>query len=271
MSSRQSERIRDRLSDWFATRRRKMELATNEVHVWRGRLTSSFQTRQELRDLLSPDEFEHASRFNFDLHREQYTIGRGLLRIILSMYTDVPPDRIAFEYTQYGKPFLRDALVQFNVSHSHGLALYALAKEKRLGVDVEWMRPMRDQEAIARQFFSQAEYKDWLSLDPSIRNVGFFNCWTRKEAYLKAVGSGLYTPLDSFEVSLKPDTAAVLNSIDGRSLPASQWSLFHLNPGQDFVGALAIYGNQWDLRHVCWSEASSLVHSLDADLGILLS
>ena len=239
--------------------------------MWRGRLASSSDTRHRLLELLSSDELQRARGYKFDLHRDQYILARGLLRVILSIYTDGPADQLAFAYTQYGKPFLANCGIHFNVSHSDELALYAIAHEQRLGVDIERMRPVRDQEALAKQFFSRAEYKDWLALHPFSRTEGFFNCWTRKEAYLKAIGNGLSARLDTFDVSLTPRAVAAINAIDGQSRPASKWSLFHLNPEHDYVGAIAVYGRKWQLRHMLWSEDLSSQHSVHPDIGLLLA
>jgi len=195
-----------------------------------------------------------ARRFVFEQHRRHFIVGRGLLRLILSHYLEIEPGRLEFEYGPQGKPELAGAAasseLNFNLSHSGGLALYAVTYNRQIGVDIEAIRQLEDMEAIAYRFFSAAEYTALMALAPEERPVGFFNCWTRKEAYIKAVGDGLMYPLEKFDVSLQPGQAAKLLRVQNDPAAVSRWSLQHLEPAPGYVGALAVAGSVGQLN--CW-------------------
>ena len=229
-------------------------LGKDEVHVWRAALDAKASDVQRLQQVLSEDEQARAGRFYFQKDREHFIIARGLLRAILGRYLKLDPSQLQFRYTPHGKPFLdietdRDEL-RFNVSHSHGIALYAITLKKELGVDVEWIRPDFANEQIAEHFFSHREVAALRALPASKQTEAFFNCWTRKEAYIKARGEGLSLPLDQFNVSLSPGEPARLLSTDGDPQEALRWSLQSLFPGSGYVAALAVAGHGWRLK--CW-------------------
>jgi len=233
-------------------------LGDNEVHVWRASLElPSFQVRRLQRNL-SEEELERAERFHFQRHRSHFIAARGLLRVILGRYLKTEPRRLRFQYGPKGKPELagdtsRRAL-RFNVSHSHGLALYAVTHDREIGIDVERIRPDVASEKIAERFFSPREAATLRELPAEVRQQAFYTCWTRKEAYLKAIGEGITLRLDQFEVSVTPGEPATLLSIHGDPKEASYWSLKKLDPGPGFVGALAVKGHGWDLRCWHWEE-----------------
>lgn len=166
--------------------------------------------------VLSADERERAARFHFLKDREHFIAARGLLRLLLSRYLDLPPQQLSFSYSPYGKPALageRDCTsLRFNVSHSHGVALYAFTLEREVGVDVEYIRQDVVGESIAEHFFSAQEVTSLRALPAGVQPQAFFNCWTRKEAFIKARGEGLSFPLDQFDVSLVPGEATALIS-----------------------------------------------------------
>lgn len=220
-------------------------LADHEIHLWSSSVLQPDSVKEKLYLTLSPDECEKAARFRFDEHRNAYIVARGLLRSILSYYVGIEPEKLQFTYGARGKPTLADIPIYFNASHSKDMAVYAIAKEPKLGVDVEYLRPMPDLEMIAKQFFSAAEYDDLLTLEVGQRCEGFFNCWTRKEAYIKASGDGLYAPLDQFRVTLKPGHAPGFVTIQGEENLAAEWSLFDWKPAEQYVGAVAVYGKSW--------------------------
>lgn len=232
----------------------RLTLPDREVHISYAQLHAPPAVTQSLFEVLSSDERERAARFHFDEHREAFIISHGMLRSILALYTGAQPQELVFAYGSKGKPALPDSPVHFNMSHAKGLALYAVAREPLMGVDVESVRPMTDGESIASRFFSAAECADLFALDPRDRSSGFLNCWTRKEAYVKAIGDGLNAPLDGFQVSLKPGQPAAFLSINGDRERASEWSLFDLRPAEGYVGALAIYGRDWRLRHCAYTS-----------------
>ena len=184
-------------------------LPDNVVHVWKATLNPPAWQIPALRNTLSPDELSRAERFRFEKHRLHYIVGRGILRTILGNYLHTAPNQLDFDYTQYGKPFLGNNFqehgLKFNLAHSGTMALYGFVNGRELGIDIEQMRPNVDHAEIARRFFSSGEIATLNTLPPTDQRQGFFDCWTRKEAYIKAHGQGLSLPLDSFDVSPMSD------------------------------------------------------------------
>jgi 4'-phosphopantetheinyl transferase len=215
----------------------------SEVHLWWSALNASEPVNDALATaMLSSDERERAARFHFAHDQHRFILAHGMLRRVLAMYVDRRPQEIRFDYGAHGKPRLADSDVTFNLAHSHDIVVCAIARGRQVGVDVEHIEPMRDWEQIAAKTFSRAEQEALFALEPDQQLVGFFNCWTRKEAYVKARGDGLAIPLDSFDVSLKPGEPAVLL---GNRLDASQvgrWALASIEPVKDYVGAIAVQG-----------------------------
>jgi len=233
-------------------------LGDNEVHVWRASLELPSPQVERLQRNLSKEELERANRFHFQRHRSHFIVARGLLRTILSRYLKTEPGRLRFQYGPKGKPELSGKTGQrplhFNVSHSHGLALYAVTHDRKIGVDVEHIRPDVAGEKIAERFFSPREAATLRELPAGVQQEAFYTCWTRKEAYLKAIGEGITLRLDQFEVSVIPGELAVLLSINGDPKKASYWSLKGLDPGPGYMGALAVKGHGWHLRCWQWEE-----------------
>ncbi len=230
-------------------------LGAGNVHVWSASLDQPAARVARLARLLSVDERARAARFHFERDRTRFTVGRGLLRVILGRYLAVDPARLTFRYGSRGKPSLDGTLsgydLRFNLAHSQGMALYALAACREIGVDVECIRPVLDAEQIAERFFSAREAAAFRALPPGLRSEAFFSCWTRKEAYLKATGDGLARPLDTFDVSLLPGEPARLQRVAGDRVEASRWSLEALAPAVSCVGALAVEGRFG--RLACWA------------------
>jgi 4'-phosphopantetheinyl transferase len=232
-------------------------LREREVHVWRVPLDRSEAEIHQARGILSTDETLRADRFYFQRDRNAFIAARGALRHLLGRYLGRSPVELAFDYGAYGKPNLRQnsigLSVEFNVSHSHGLALIAFSMGRRLGVDVEFLRPEIASEEIAERFFSPQEVVELRSLPPAMRTEGFFLCWTRKEAYVKAIGDGLQIPLKSFHVSLTPSEPERLESAD-----SERWKLRSLCPDPAFVGAVVAEGKDWDLHCWDWMQESKV-------------
>lgn len=184
-------------------------IASGDVHIWRYRLELLAERVVEAESLLSADELARADRFHFPIHRHRYVAGRSKLRKLLGSYLQVAPASVRFAYSEFGKPVINQAqnsgAINFNVSHSEDICVVAVSHVQPLGIDVERIRSDFGGEEVARANFASAEVRELLSLPPDIRPQGFFNCWTRKEAYVKALGAGLQIPLDSFEVSLRPE------------------------------------------------------------------
>ena len=220
--------------------------APGEIHVWSVRLDPPPERVEQLTRLLSADERARADRFRFDRHRRQYTVGRGALRTLLAAYLGTRPERIPFQYGPRGKPFLAAPLaaggLQFNLSNSDELALVGFVHGVEIGVDVEFLKPMPDLMEIAERFFSVPEREVLRALPQEVRKEAFFNCWTRKEAYLKAVGEGLAAPLDSFDVTLAPGEPPRMLALEGDTARAERWTFRHFHPADEYIAALAIAG-----------------------------
>ncbi len=232
---------------------RRLDLGGGEIHVWRARLDCDESLLRRFEATLSSDEKSRAERFHFSRDRSGYIAGRGILRELLARYVNRSPAELEFDYGSKGKPFLpqENAMrsVEFNVSHSQGLALLAFAAGRNLGVDVEFVRPDVAATEIAERYLSSEEAAELRALPPARRAEGFFLCWTRKEAYIKARGEGLQIPLDSFHVSLTPGGPELLKSPD-----SSRWNLRSLSPIPRYVGALVAEGSDWQL--CCWDWKS---------------
>jgi 4'-phosphopantetheinyl transferase len=235
----------------------RLDLAPDEIHVWRAELDRPEAAVERMARTLSPDEQERAKRFVLERVRTRFVAGRGLLRAILGRYLGREPHRLRFTYRERGKPALAPAEstdLSFNVSHSGGVALFAVARGREVGVDVEQLRPMPRAERIAERFFSVPERRALAAL-PAARLVeGFFTCWTRKEAYIKARGDGLGHPLDQFAVTIAPDEPARLSAVGhGDASEIARWSLEGLPPGPGYVAALSAGGRGWRVTSRDWT------------------
>jgi len=233
-------------------------LSKDEVHLWRASLNQPTSLVQQLAQTLSVNEQVRADRFCFEKDRWHFIVSRGLLRTILSRYLGMEPSQLQFYYGAHNKPALAatssSSTLQFNLSHSHELALYAVTCDREIGIDLEHIRPISNTEQIAQRFFSDREYAVLCTLPQSQKQAAFFNCWTRKEAYIKATGRGLSLPLNQFEVSLTPGEPAALLGTLGEPQEASRWSLRELTPDPEYVAALAVEGNGWQLQCFQWSS-----------------
>ncbi len=231
-------------------------LSHDTVHVWIAELDRSEWQGEPLIGTLSDDERERAERFVFERDRKRFAAGRAILRSILAHYLNSEPERVRFCYGPRGKPALAPASVgsglEFNLAHSNGLALYAVTLRRRIGVDVEFSRVLADAEQIARRFFSLREYEMLLALPAAERPHAFLGCWTRKEAFIKALGTGLSQALDQFTVTVTPGEPAELLSVHGDPQASSQWTLSDLSPGPGFVAALCVEGRGCQLTCRPW-------------------
>jgi 4'-phosphopantetheinyl transferase len=216
------------------------QLKADAVHVWQARLDVPPERLAEYEALLAEDEQARAARFRFARDKEQYIAGRGMLRVLLGRYLGRSPETLKFSYSDFDKPFLSGYELQFNLAHSGGLVLYAFCREEAVGVDVEVERELADALQISERFFSPAERTVLKSLPQEQRIPAFFRCWSRKEAFIKAVGEGLSYPLDAFDVTLAPDEPARLLSIRGSAGEARQWTLWSLDLPQHYHGALVV-------------------------------
>ncbi len=246
------------LDGTWSPRPAALALSSNDIHVWRASLDQQPSRFNLLAQTLSADEKIRAERFYFEQDRKRFIVGRGLLRNILGRYLGIEPGQLRFCYGPGGKPALAethsDSTLRFNLSHSQGLALYAISRVREIGIDLEHIRPICEAEQIAERFFSDREKAVFRALPSSQKQAAFFNCWTRKEAYLKAIGDGLALPLEQLDVSLSPGEPARLLNIKGDRCAATHWSLQELSPAPGYVAALAVEGHGWRLTRWQWSE-----------------
>jgi 4'-phosphopantetheinyl transferase len=231
-----------------------ISLLSGEVHIWCASLYQPDSSVQRYGRLLSSDELARAARFYFERDKHRFIIGRGILRSLLCYYANCGAEQIQFTYEQYGKPILAQTVegkrLCFNLSHSQSLAVYAVAWDSEIGIDIEQLRPLDDTEQLVARFFSPREYAIFRSLPAQARTERFYNWWTCKEAYLKARGSGLAMPLDQFEVSLQPEMPPKLLCVQGDQAEMTRWSIHLLRPAPDYTGALVV--DLHDPRLSCW-------------------
>ncbi|HEX2960812.1 MAG TPA: 4'-phosphopantetheinyl transferase superfamily protein [Ignavibacteriales bacterium] len=232
--------------------RNKGLLKENEIHVWHVFAGSALPSG--LQNVLTDQEIKRACGYYFAKDRENFIISRGVLRVLIARYLNTSSERVNLLFNEYGKPFLKgERALKFNVSHSNGILLFAFAWNYELGVDIELIRPDFADMEIAGRFFSKNEMLALSVLPDELRKIAFFNCWTRKEAYIKAKGMGLSIPLDSFDVSLCPGDPPELLCDHDAPEETGKWKLFNLNVPRDYCAALAVKGNPGEIIQLRWS------------------
>jgi len=237
----------------------RVNIGLNEAHVWMAFTNECKPPPGKCEALLSPDEKIRSARFKFARDRQRYVFGKGLLRELLSLYLAVPAEKIQFADGARGKPRLaktREQLqdIRFNVSDAGDGFACAIAIGREVGVDIESVDEVKDREKIAEQFFTPGEATAISKLRPASRNLGFLRCWTRKEAYAKAKGEGLYLNLRGFEVFESLEKEPTLR-VEGDPIETSRWTLVDLEMPDGYVGALAVEGQ--DVRVECrgWTDS----------------
>ena len=229
----------------------RVSLGLEEVQVWSVYLGQMDDEAERLVGCLAPDELVRAARFFFERDRRRFIVSRVTLRRILGRYLDIDPPRVMFSYTPQGKPMLAagcgDGTLRFNLSHSGEYALVAVVRCAEIGVDLECVRRLPDVKEMADRCFSPVERALFHALPANDQLEAFFNCWTRKEAFLKALGDGLARPLGSFDVSLTPGQPAKLLQVTGDSREASRWTLWGFSVMPGTVAAVAVEGKGREL------------------------
>lgn len=235
----------------------RFDLPSDGVDVWRITLASRDADAERHWAPLSGDERERAGRFRFERDRCRFVSGRASLRRILARYLHAPGESIRFGYGASGKPYLdvpeHGRALSFNLSHSNELALLAVCRDHPIGIDIEWMSRPNDMKALAARMFAAGE-RDALERMAEERQVqGFFTCWTRKEAFVKATGDGLTTPLDQFEMEIALDRPPRLrwHHTPGE---AAQWHVRALDAGDGYAAALVTQGADGPYRFWQWID-----------------
>jgi 4'-phosphopantetheinyl transferase len=231
-----------------------MTLLPAEIHLWPIHLNHLDNPASEFACVLSAAEAARAFRYRFIGDRQSFTISRAVLRILLGKYLGAKPQTIQFCYGQAGKPRLKNpSTLCFNVSHSGSMALLAFTHTSEIGVDIEQVRALDNLCGIAEQFFCAEEYRDLMSLSPDLRERAFFQCWTRKESYMKAIGEGFSTPLDQFRVTLLPEDPARLVHIGNDPDKAAGWTLHNVDVAPGYAAAVAYAGPPKNLQVITYS------------------
>jgi 4'-phosphopantetheinyl transferase len=227
-------------------------LAGGRVHVWWAFSDRPPVRSTDLARLLSGDEQARAAEFAFPRDRSRFTVGRGLLRIILGAYLGIDPSAVRLSYGASGKAALptgRSARpLEFRVAYSEGLVVYAVGQGCRLGIDVERIRPLPEADAIAERFFSPAEAVALRALPPEQKRAAYFEIWTCREAYLKATGAGLTRPARNLPVLVAPRGLPTNVSLCGGRRSGAAWSVLAFGPITGYVAALAREGPRPDLE-----------------------
>ena len=247
------------MADTWTLGPERPRLAPGEVHVWRASLAAGRDELQRLHRILSDDERGRAARFRFEMHRDRFVAGRGIQRLLLARYLGVDPAAIRYRLAAHGKPSLdgpgAESGIRFNVSNAEDGLLVALTPGREVGVDLEPLHRVVDRDAVARRFFSAPENRVYDGIAEHERDAAFFTCWTRKEAYIKAVGDGLSMPLDCFDVTLRPGEPARLLATRGDTAQAERWTMRELDAGPGWLAALVVEGAGCELRLFDWDPA----------------
>jgi 4'-phosphopantetheinyl transferase len=225
------------------------------IEIWTTILRASAEDIERFSTLLSPDERARQARMLAGAVRDRFTIARATLRLLAARYLGIQSPDVEFSYGPRGKPAFAaagDEDLHFNLAHSEDVAVYAFARGYEVGVDVEHVRETPDMDRIARRFFATDECAALESVGSRDRARAFYLAWTRKEAYVKAVGDGLHIPLDSFSVTLRPGEEARLIGFDSDSKFARHWNLHHFEVEPGFVGAVAYRGPRQQLNILRW-------------------
>ena len=226
------------------------QLQPGELHIWKVELDCDNVQWQPLMALLSNDEQIKADRYRFENLRRRYVIGRATLRNLLGVYLNRAPEALHFAYNDHGKPSLAndDNGLNFNVSHSGEIMLAAFVLNSEIGIDVETVQQDIDYMAIGQRWFSELEHNTLLALPEHERVVAFFRAWSRKEAYVKALGAGLSYPLSRFSVTMDATSPAFLEHPDSLQETKS-WQIHDIEISSAYSAAVAIKAARWDIRH----------------------
>ncbi|MDB5352321.1 MAG: phosphopantetheine-protein transferase [Planctomycetota bacterium] len=227
---------------------RGITASDREIHVWRIALVEPDEVVGDLRTILSDDELRRADRFRAEGHRSRFVVGRATMRRVLGAYLAEDPRCLSFATNTHGKPRLEGSRLEFNLSHSADRAILAVSRDRRVGIDIEQVRPMQEGERIAARFFSASECETFLKLPDTRKNEAFFHIWTRKEAYIKAIGVGISIPLDSFDVPAQVDPLHEPFAMAARGNDPTPWTMRDIATEPGYVAALVVEGGAWEWR-----------------------
>ncbi len=237
---------------------KQLALSQVELDIWAARLDQTTDRTAALSSTLSEPEKARASAFRFEKDRNRFIVGRGVLRALLGRYLNLAPQQLEFRYGPHGKPELAGSdeayALHFNLAHSDDLGLFAFTRAGAVGVDVEKIRVMGDEQGIADRFFTRRESEGLIALRDDERTTGFFKLWTCKEAWLKATGAGISESLAGLEVSFEPNEPTKIVRIGESESEAEAWSLIDLAPAPGFCAAVAVRKKNLQVRCRAWNE-----------------
>jgi 4'-phosphopantetheinyl transferase len=233
------------------------KISSGTVHLWQFDIALPREQADRYRGILSPDENQRADRFHFDRDRIRFIAARAAMRSILAGYLNVTPGKITFSYAANGKPELagecNESGLKFNLSHSRDRALLGVVSNACIGVDIEYINQEFTTDEIAQRFFAPGEVARLRAMHATERAAAFFSCWTRKEAYIKAVGQGLSLPLDSFEVAFGPGVKPSLLSVEASPDEAGRWSMYSIPAAEGYAAAIILEGKDHKLEYREWN------------------
>ncbi len=217
-----------------------LALSGRDVHVWTLRIGVSDAVAARFEPFLTPDEKRRAERLRFCHLYRSFVTTRGFLRCLLGHYLGLHPANISFKYGLKGKPAVASSAgIEFNATHSSGLAVFVFTLDCQIGIDLEQIHPVTEMQHVADCFFCPEEAGEIRSLPPRERQRGFFSCWTRKEAYIKATGDGLSAPLNEFRVALQPNEPVRFIHLSHDTSDAAAWMLHDLGLAPGYAAAMA--------------------------------
>ena len=232
-------------------------LSRENIHIWRAVLDLQEKRIEDLKKSLSEDEIIRADRFRYEQDKNRFISARGILRLILADYLSVEPGALRFDYENEGKPRLRSITgkedIQFNLSHSEGLALYVFTRGYEAGVDLERIRNFPEMEQIVEQLFAAGERALFGALPSGGKQKTFFNWWTRKEALTKATGKGLSYPLERIDFPPTGDKSTGCLKMPGCEGKQTKWSIWDVQPAEDYAGAVVVETGNWNVQYWQWS------------------
>ncbi len=233
-----------------------LRLSPGDVHVWLASLELPLRALCHAESLLTSEELTRAGRFHFLRDQFRYIAAHAGLRVLSAGYLGIPPAEVRYAHNSHGKPFIADGHsdLRFNLSHSGSVALYAFAAGVDVGVDVEQIRVELADMQTARNTFAMDETACLLEMPAEKQAEAFFACWTRKEAYIKALGLGLSTPLDQFHVSINPGESVVHLRVDGKPAESERWCIRTFRPLQGYIACVCAEGRSCSFHFLQYSD-----------------
>lgn len=224
------------------------------MHIWQVALDVPEEGIRQLEGVLSRDEIERANRFYFARDRRRFIVARGELRRVLGRYLSAAPAEIRFEYNAFGKPALaadpQEMDLRFNLSHSEELAIIAITQSREVGIDLEFLKAETATTDIAQRFFAPGEIKQLNLASTEQQQALFYRFWTRKEAFIKAIGQGVSFPLDQVDTSEQMGEEWSMVKATEEGWAAQKWMGLDLALPDGFLGALVVEGTGCELiRH----------------------